>query len=75
MSDVTPEQPVADEPVVDDEAVDLTELPVDETDHDEEDVKAALERSTTDGSGFDNESDLPAEDFDGFAENDVEESD
>lgn len=32
--------------------------------HDEEDVKAALERETSDGSGFDSEDELPESDFD-----------
>lgn len=31
--------------------------------HDEEDVKAALERETFDGSGFDSEDELPESDF------------
>ena len=41
--------------------------------HDEEDVDAALGRETEDGPGFGDESQLPPEDFDGFAESDVEE--
>lgn len=40
--------------------------------YDDEDVPVALERETQDGSGFTDESQLPAEDFDGFAEADVE---
>jgi len=43
-----------------------------ETDHDEEDVKSALERETHDGSGFDNEDELPESDFDSFSEDGVE---
>lgn len=41
-------------------------------DHDEEDVAAALERETQDGPGFDDESELPPSDWDGFATEDVE---
>lgn len=40
--------------------------------HDDEDVPAALERETQDGSGFEDESELPDEDFAGFATDDVE---
>ena len=40
--------------------------------HDDEDVDAALGRETEDGPGFGDESQLPAEDFDGFATDDVE---
>jgi len=40
--------------------------------HDEEDVDAALGRETEDGPGFGDESQLPPEDFDSFAEADVE---
>lgn len=40
--------------------------------YDEEDVKAALERETHDGSGFKSEDELPESDFEGFAEEDVE---
>lgn len=40
--------------------------------HDAEDVDAALGRETQDGPGFGDESQLPPEDFDGFAEADVE---
>lgn len=40
--------------------------------HDEEDVDAALGRETEDGPGFGDESQLPDEDFDGFATDDVE---
>lgn len=39
--------------------------------HDDEDVPAALQRTTDDGPG--NLQNLPAEDFAGFAEDDVEE--
>lgn len=41
-------------------------------DHDHEDVPAALERQTDDGPGFENESELPAETFESYAEDDVE---
>lgn len=41
-------------------------------DHDEEDVKFALSRETDDGPGFKDESELPEEDFDSYAEPDVE---
>lgn len=45
----------------------------DQQDHyDDEDVPAALERETEDGSGFESEDELPESDFDGFAESDVE---
>lgn len=40
--------------------------------YDDEDVKAALERETQDGSGFESEDELPESDFEGFAEADVE---
>lgn len=41
--------------------------------YDDEDVKAALENSNTaDGPGFEVEDDLPESDFDGFAQDDVE---
>lgn len=40
--------------------------------YDEEDVKEALARTTDDGPGFEDESDLPEGDFEGFAEDDVE---
>lgn len=58
----------------------LSEVPepvpagVDLTNHDEEDVKAALERETQDGSGLENDDPkaLPAGDFDSFATDDVE---
>jgi len=40
--------------------------------HDEEDVDAALGRETEDGPGFGDESQLPDEDFDSFAGDDVE---
>lgn len=41
----------------------------DETkDHYDEDVKAALERETQDGSGFESEDELPKSDFDGDAD-------
>lgn len=45
--------------------------PEDSEPHDE-DVDAALGRETEDGPGFGDESQLPAEDFDGFASEDVE---
>lgn len=41
--------------------------------HDEEDVPAALERGTADGSGFASEDELPDSDFVSFAEEGVEE--
>ena len=40
--------------------------------HDDTDVDSALKRETTDGSGFDSEDELPASDFEHFAEEDVE---
>lgn len=46
--------------------------PVEADANDEEDVPAALERDTEDGSGFADESELPESDFDGYAEDDVE---
>lgn len=48
-------------------------VPVEADANDEEDVPAALERETADGSGFEDESELPESDFDGYAEDDVEE--
>ena len=39
---------------------------------DNEDVPEALKRETADGSGFDNEDQLPGSDFDGFSEDGVE---
>jgi hypothetical protein len=50
-----------------------TDVPVEAEANDEEDVPAALERETEDGPGFDDESELPESDFDGYAEDDVEE--
>ena len=62
----TPNEPLEQAPPVDG-GVTLT-------DHDEEDVKAALERETQDGSGLENDDPkaLPAGDFDSFATDDVE---
>jgi hypothetical protein len=40
--------------------------------HDDTDVEAALKRETADGSGFDNEDELPESDFDSFSEDGVE---
>jgi hypothetical protein len=40
--------------------------------NDEEDVKAALARTTQDGSGFTSEDELPKSDFESFSEPDVE---
>lgn len=40
--------------------------------HDEDDVLPALSRATQDGSGFENEEELPESDFEGFAGDDVE---
>lgn len=47
-------------------------MSADSFEHDEEDVKAALERETKDGSGFDSEDELPESDFDSFSEDGVE---
>lgn len=47
-------------------------VPAEADANDEEDVPAALERETEDGSGFEDESELPESDFDGYAEDDVE---
>jgi hypothetical protein len=47
-------------------------MPADSFEHDEEDVKAALERETKDGSGFESEDELPESDFDSFSEDNVE---
>jgi hypothetical protein len=74
-SDPAP-QPVTDvavDPADDPEVTPNTE-PAPEFDgfHDEEDVDAALGRETEDGPGFGDESQLPAEDFDSFATDDVE---
>lgn len=41
--------------------------------YDEKDVPAALQRVTSDGSGFDSPDELPESDFESFAEDDVEE--
>jgi hypothetical protein len=40
--------------------------------HDDTDVAAALERPTADGPAFDNEDELPDEDFAGYTDDDVE---
>lgn len=48
-------------------------MPQAKKDHyDEEDVPAALERETADGSGFTSEDELPESDFVSFAEDGVE---
>lgn len=56
---------------------DTPEVDIDLTNHDEEDVKAALQRETQDGSGLENDdpSHLPESDFQGFATDDVEKED
>lgn len=40
--------------------------------YDDTDVDKALERATSDGPGFDSEDELPESDFEGFAEDGVE---
>lgn len=40
--------------------------------NDEDEVKAALARTTQDGSGYTSEEELPASDFQGFPESQVE---
>lgn len=40
--------------------------------YDDTDVDSALKRETADGSGFENEDELPESDFDSFAEDGVE---
>lgn len=40
--------------------------------YDDTDVDKALERETADGSGFENENELPESDFDSFSEDGVE---
>lgn len=78
--DVTPDQtlasPPVDAPAVPDSApVDAGVDVPDEADaNDDEDVPAALQRETQDGSGLENddESELPESDFAGYATDDVE---
>lgn len=75
------EQPAPAEPTTD-VTVDPAEVPdvTPNTDpepegsepHDDTDVDAALGRETMDGPGFGDESQLPDEDFESFAESDVE---
>ena len=48
------------------------EVPETSEPHDEEDVPEMLKRETHDGPGFSDESELPDEDFDSFAKDDVE---
>ena len=43
-----------------------------EKNYDDEDMKAVLEKTDTDGPGTDNLDDLPESDFVAFAEDDVE---
>lgn len=52
----------------------MVEKQTDQDHHDEEDIPEALKRETQDGPGFENEDDLPESDFEGFAEDDVEEN-
>lgn len=40
--------------------------------YDDTDVESALKRETADGSGFDNEDELPESDFESFSEDGVE---
>ena len=66
--DVTPDETLAPPPI---------DVPIDVPDkadaNDDEDVPAALERETQDGSGLENdESELPESDFAGYATDDVE---
>lgn len=76
--DVTPDEtmasPPVDAPVVPDSPpVDAgVDVPETAESNDEEDVPAALERETQDGSGFESEDELPESDFVGFATDDVE---
>ena len=42
--------------------------------YDDEDVPEALKRETADGSGFDDENELPESDFVAFSQDDVENS-
>lgn len=69
-------QPVTDvavDPADDPEVTPNTDpAPEDSEPHDDEDVDAALGRETEDGPGFGDESQLPPEDFAGFAGEDVE---
>jgi hypothetical protein len=51
---------------------DETHLMPDEKNFDDEDVTAALARTTQDGPGFDSEAELPESDFDSFATDNVE---
>ena len=48
------------------------EVSVADAQNDEEEVKAALARTTQDGSGFTSEDELPESDFESFSESDVE---
>lgn len=50
----------------------MSETPTTAEAFDETDVAAALERETADGPGFTSEDDLPAEDFAGYTDDDVE---
>lgn len=74
--DETLASPPVDAPVVPDSApIDAGVDVPDEADaNDDEDVPAALERETQDGSGLENddESSLPESDFAGYATDDVE---
>ena len=77
--DVTPDEtlasPPVDAPVVPDSApIDAgVDVPNEADANDDEDVPAALERETQDGSGLENdESELPESDFAGYATDDVE---
>lgn len=40
--------------------------------HDDDDVPATLERETQDGSGFEEEDELPPSDFESFSQDEVE---
>ncbi|HMT88039.1 MAG TPA: hypothetical protein PKC73_00265 [Dermatophilaceae bacterium] len=62
--DVTPDETLASPPI---------DVPNEADANDDEDVPAALERETQDGSGLENdESELPESDFAGYATDDVE---
>lgn len=50
----------------------VSDIMADTQNSDEEDVKSALARTTQDGSGFTSVDELPASDFDSFAQSEVE---
>lgn len=60
---------MADEPIFDET---VAEAQPDQENHDDEDVKAALDCDTQDGSGFKDVHELPKSNFESFPEQNVE---